>query len=61
MLGAEAIYLGAGLGGDHFGYPPVDAWRAIQAIDVVIVFDRCGYLATQDLKAATRWRALIAG
>jgi hypothetical protein len=36
MLGAEAIHLGAGLGDDHFGYPPVDARRAIQAIDVVI-------------------------
>ena len=24
MLGAEAIYLGAGLGDDHFGYGGVD-------------------------------------
>ena len=38
MLGGEAIHLGAGLGDDHFGYPPVDARSAIQAIDVVIVF-----------------------
>ena len=34
MLGAEAIHLGAGLGDDHFGYPPVDVRRLSKRSDL---------------------------
>ena len=38
MRRGKALHLCAGLRDDNFGHTPVDAWSAIQTVDVIIVF-----------------------
>lgn len=43
MLSGKTLHLCAGFGDDDFGYTPVDAWSAIQTVDVIIVFAQQGF------------------
>ena len=42
MLSRKALHLCAGLGDDDFDHTPVDAWSAIQTVDLIIVFAQQG-------------------
>jgi hypothetical protein len=43
MLSGKALHLCAGLGDDDFGHAPVNAWRAIQTVDIIVIFAQQGF------------------